>query len=81
MICTKYDLLRTFMYCRFGVRFINLQLNKLPHTMKIKQFSYEAPECEVYALCPAGVLAASFTGEKLTEDDTDSAGEWLGINY
>lgn len=49
--------------------------------MKIKQLTYEAPLCEVYALCPADVLAASFTGEKLTEDDTDSAGEWLGINY
>lgn len=49
--------------------------------MKIKQLTYEAPLCEVYALCPAGVLAASFIGEKLTEDDKDSNGEWLGINY
>ena len=50
--------------------------------MKIKQFSYEAPVCEVYALCPTGVLAASFTGERLTEDSTDAVGEWLGItNY
>ena len=47
--------------------------------MKIRQFNYETPSCEEYILCPSGVLAASFVGEKLTEDDSDASGSWTDL--
>lgn len=48
---------------------------------KISTCDYQAPECKELLLCPEGLLAASFVGEKLTEDDTDSAGSWLEVIY
>lgn len=52
--------------------------------MKIRKFlksDYQTPVCEELLLSPEGLLAASFVGEKLTEDDTDANGSWLGITY
>lgn len=52
--------------------------------MKVRNLSkciYQAPVCEEFLLCPEGLLAASFSGEKLTEDDTDANGSWLGVTY
>lgn len=48
--------------------------------MKIRKINYEAPLCEEFLLSPSGVLAASFVGERLVEDDSDADGVWT-TNY
>ena len=54
--------------------------NKKPRNMKIRKINYEAPLCEEFLLSPSGVLAASFVGERLVEDDSDADGVWT-TNY
>ena len=83
MIWTKCDLLCIFMHTEMCSEFVNLLQIKNHNLMKIRQSlkcDYQAPSCEELFLCPEGLLAASFVGEKLTEDDTDAYGSWVGIN-